>query len=61
LLPSPVSADTPLPDVFSTSFVQRSPHRFVVVLALSIAVSSSAISSARGVTRPCTSPTRKTV
>ena len=61
LPPSPVMAETPLPDELSTSLVQRSPQRFGVALALSIAVSIWASSSTRGVIRPCTSPIRNTV
>ena len=54
-------AETPFPDALMTSFVQRSPQRFGVALALSMAVSISASASTRGVIRPWTSPTRNTV
>ena len=43
---------------FATSFDQRSPQRFAVILQPSESESSAAISSTRGVMRPCGSPTR---
>src|SRR5215831_4807778 len=58
---SPVAAVTPLPMPFCTSFDQRSPHRLVVALELSMPRNHSTSSSTRGVTRPCGSPTRNTV
>jgi len=46
---------------FWQSLVQRSPQRFVVTLLLSMPDSIFTSSSMRGVTMPCTSPTRNTV
>src|ERR1041384_8089966 len=57
----PVAADTPFFMPFWQSLDQRSPHRLVVVLALSMRPTMSRNSSTRLVTRPWTSPTRNTV
>jgi hypothetical protein len=57
----PDTAESPLRIEFTTSFDQRSPHRLVVTFELSALASACATASARGVTRPCTSPTRNTV
>ena len=57
----PVAAATGLRIALTQSLDQRSPQRFVVVLELSQTLSMSAISSMRGVIRPCGSPTRKIV
>jgi len=61
LLFMPVQAEMPLPMEFWVSLPQRSPHRLVVALALSITLSMRTMSWTRGVMRPCTSPTRKIV
>ena len=58
---SPVQAERPLPMTLATSLDQRSPQRLSVTLALSAVPTSRQTSSARGVTRPCTSPARNTV
>src|SRR5215203_146019 len=57
----PVAADTPFFMPFWQSLDQRSPHRLVVVLALSMRPTMSRSSSTRLVRRPWTSPTRNTV
>ena len=56
-----MAAETPFFMPFWQSLAQRSPHRLVVVLALSIMATISRSSSTRLVMRPWTSPTRNTV
>jgi hypothetical protein len=57
----PVAAVTPFPMPFCTSLLQRSPQRLPVAFELSIFANQETSSSTRPVTRPCGSPTRKTV